>query len=54
MAFINHYPASQHSAYAFFRVVYGDTLTHRRVEHILTTPNTINDILDSEKIIDAM
>lgn len=33
---------------------YGDTLTYRRVAHILTTPNTPNDLSDLEKVMAAM
>ncbi|MCG7337175.1 hypothetical protein MHZ95_18105 [Sporosarcina sp. ACRSM] len=68
-------PAPQHSADAYYRVVYGDvdweqnnqferaiyvlmgygdTLTYRRVAHILTTPNTPNDISDLDKVLTAI
>lgn len=68
-------PAPQHSAEAYYRVVYGDvdwvennqfkraiyvlmgygdTLTYRRVAHILTTANNSSDISDLEKVMAAM
>ena len=33
---------------------YGDTLTYRRVAHILTTANSNNDISDLEKVVAAI
>lgn len=33
---------------------YGDKLTYRRVAHILTTPNSTNDLSDLEKVMAAM
>lgn len=33
---------------------YGKTIAYRRVAHILTTPNTPNDISDFDKVIAAM